>query len=105
MMNGSTLKDHITSESLLNKHNLLSANQLAAERKIAISLEFQYFELKNVWKFNLWNKNKHNSSKKNRKRPSYWLMLDVILSYPVVQADFNLSKRYQIIFYDNTTIN
>ena len=56
MMNGSTLKDHITSESLLNKHNLLSANQLAAEIKITISLEFQNFELKNAWKFNLWKK-------------------------------------------------
>ena len=34
MMNGSTLKDHITTSSLLEKFNLPSVNQLAAEIKI-----------------------------------------------------------------------
>ena len=34
MMNGSALKDHITSESLLTKYKLPAVNQLAAEIKI-----------------------------------------------------------------------
>ena len=34
MMNGSSLKDHITTQSLLNKFNLPSVNQLSAEIKI-----------------------------------------------------------------------
>ena len=34
MMNGSSLKDHITTSSLLEKFNLPSVNQLAAEIKI-----------------------------------------------------------------------
>ena len=34
MLNGSTKKDHITSKSLLEKFNLPSVNQLAAEIKL-----------------------------------------------------------------------
>ena len=34
MMEGVSLKDHITSQSLLQKHNLPSANQLAGEIKL-----------------------------------------------------------------------